>query len=109
MLFKPIEDLWSQTLTYEGGAEWADYSYTEGGLPMADTPQVANNVPVKPWHKSKILWTAVGSVAVYIITELVNMSPDDKAKLIAAYGVIQNVAVGAFRIWANDTVSPGFK
>lgn len=99
MLFAKLEDIWATTLTYEGGAIWP--IYPEGGPPMLDIP--AAPLPTKPKWQSKILWTAIVSVVVYVITDLANLDPTTKAAFITVFGALQNAAIGVMRVWYTST------
>lgn len=87
MLFAKLEDIWATTLTYEGGAEWVDYSYTEGGLPMADN---AKGNAILQWLLARLkeptTWMGISAFIAAVGPALA--TGDWRAALLAAGGAL---------------------
>ena len=64
-------------------------------------------VPVKSSWQSKINWTAIiGAVGTLITTNALGLEPATQVKVLAVWGLAQNVATVIFRTWFNNSVSP---
>jgi hypothetical protein len=63
-------------------------------------------VPVKSAWLSKINWTAVlGAAGTLITTNALGLPAETQVKILAFWGLAQNVATFILRTWYNGTVS----
>jgi hypothetical protein len=69
--------------------------------------QSTAQVPIRSAWYSKVNWVAVvGAIGTLVTSNAIGLDAETQVKVLAVWGLAQNVATVVFRTWFNGSVSP---